>query len=555
MARMHPPELHAADGEHPAERKLFEAVRDSLPDPWEAFHSIDWLERDPDEGARVGEIDFVLCHPDEGIVCLEVKGGGIECVHGAWRRRKPGGGWEPMKDPVKQVRDNQFALERLLGRTPEWTIERPFMSHGLAFPLSSVHQLALGTGTDPRIVIDRSDMADVHAAIERILAFHRGARDKRRRLGKEGVEGLVDLLAPSVEIRVPLGETLMEEEAQLESLTQEQSRLLLRMRRDPRMVITGCAGSGKTMLATAHAHRLAREGHQVLFACFNRKLRDDLRRRYDIEGLEIENVHSLATRLAYRAGLEMPPKGGWDELGEEFWNEALPDRLVEACAVLDVQYDALMIDEAQDLDNRWLDSLTCLLSDPGKSPVWLFMDDSQNVYGSTLDVPEEYRPFELTVNCRNTRAIHREVVKKYMGSVVPEVLGPEGRAPELVHSEDQARAVAEALERLCGREEILTQDVVVLSSHGTANSRIYNGGLPGRFALTDARPTRGGRVFFSSIRGFKGLESSVVVLCELEGLPGETLDQQLYVGLSRAKTHCVVVAPPMAPASASAAGE
>ena len=123
-----------------------------------------------------------------------------------------------------------------------------------------------------------------------------------------------------------------------------------------------------------------------------------------------------------------------------------------------------------DLDNRWLDSLTCLLSDPAKSPVWLFMDDSQNVYGSKLDVREEYRPFELTVNCRNTRAIHREVVKKYIGSVVPEVLGPEGRAPELVHCEDQAPAVAEALERLCGREEILTQDVVVLSSQRSAAS-------------------------------------------------------------------------------------
>ena len=91
MAHMHPPEFHAADGDNTAELKLFNALRDSLDATWEAFHSIDWLERDPDEGARVGEIDFVLCHPDEGILCLEVKGGGIECRHGAWRRRKPHG--------------------------------------------------------------------------------------------------------------------------------------------------------------------------------------------------------------------------------------------------------------------------------------------------------------------------------------------------------------------------------------------------------------------------------------------------------------------------------
>ena len=40
----------------------------------------------PGEGARDGEIDFVLCHPDKGILCLEVKGGGIECRHGEWFR-------------------------------------------------------------------------------------------------------------------------------------------------------------------------------------------------------------------------------------------------------------------------------------------------------------------------------------------------------------------------------------------------------------------------------------------------------------------------------------
>jgi len=50
MARMHPPEFNAADGDNPAERKFFEAVEGSLPLPWEAFHSIDWLERDHAHG-------------------------------------------------------------------------------------------------------------------------------------------------------------------------------------------------------------------------------------------------------------------------------------------------------------------------------------------------------------------------------------------------------------------------------------------------------------------------------------------------------------------------
>ena len=65
----------------------------------------------------------------------------------------------------------------------------------------------------------------------------------------------------------------------------------------------------------------------------------------------------------------------------------------------------------------------------------------------------------------------------------------------------------------------------------------------GRWRYTDKRGRRGDAVYFSSIRGFKGLEAPVVVLCELDNLDDETRDSQLYVGLSRARNHCVVVAP------------
>ncbi len=303
MARMYPSEFPTAapgDDQNRAERKLFEAVPDSLPDPWEGYHSINRVERDADDGALMGEIDFVLAHPDHGILTLEVKGGGIECNHGAWRRRKPSGKWESMKDPVTQVRDNQFGLARLLERTPEWPIVNPLMSHGLVFPLASVHQFVLGPGTDPAIIVDRNDIDDVPTAIDRLLAFHRGNRDKRRPLGEEGMEALVELLAPSVAIRVPLGERLMDEESQLESLTKEQARALRKMRRNPRMVFIGCAGSGKTMLANAHARRLAGEGFRVLFTCFNKRLREDLEARYGTDGLDIRNVHSLAVQLSHK---------------------------------------------------------------------------------------------------------------------------------------------------------------------------------------------------------------------------------------------------------------
>ena len=170
------------------------------------------------------------------------------------------------------------------------------------------------------------------------------------------------------------------------------------------------------------------------------------------------------------------------------------------------------------------------------------MDDNQRVYENRLEVPKEFRPFDLVVNCRNTQAIHREVMKKYEGEVKPEAVGPEGREVELFQTDDQPGVVRQTVERLCEQEEVLPQDIVVLSSHSIEKSEVAQAGC-GKYEFVDEPKPLGDYIRFGSIRGFKGLESPVVILCELEDIDGESIDQQLYVGFSRARNHCVVVAP------------
>lgn len=63
-------------------------------------------------------------------------------------------------------------------------------------------------------------------------------------------------------------------------------------------------------------------------------------------------------------------------------------------------------------------------------------------------------------------------------------------------------------------------------------------------AVASERGKLGKHVFFASIRAFKGLESPVVIRCELEDIDDMTQNQQLYVAISRARSHCVVVLPP-----------
>ncbi len=540
MATMFPRTLLESDVKSKAEIKVFERLRDQLSEEWNAFHSAAWVARDHADGSKDGEIDFVLCHPDEGIICLEVKGGGIECQHGEWHRIV-GGKRERMKDPFTQAVDHTYALRRKIAEVDGWKRRKLLIAHALAFPDISVHELVMGPDAPPEIVIDRHGVDDIAPAIERVLAYHRGSRDKRELPGEDGASMLRALLAPELRIEVPMAAAFLDEEEALVTLTHEQAALLTRFGRDRRMVVTGCAGSGKTMLAIEQAKRIAAQGKDVLFVCFNRALLEHLRRKERKSGIDFFTFHGLCSRLAHQSGVELPsyPAG---EAPPEFFTEDLPLALEEAGEQLGAMYDAIYVDEAQDLENSWLEALISLLRDPDEDPVWLFMDDNQRVYEAKLDVPREFRPFDLTVNCRNTQAIHREVMKKYKGEVVAEVRGPEGRPVELFKTADQPKTVAGLISEICGKGEVPPQDVVVLSAHGFDNSKARQAGAGPYEYVKEPKPV-GKEVRFSSIRGFKGLESPVVILCELEDLDETSRDKQLYVGLSRARNHCVVVAP------------
>ena len=113
------------------------------------------------------------------------------------------------------------------------------------------------------IAIDKSGVAEVEPALERALDFHRGSRDKRQLLNDDGLLGLIEILAPNVRIEVPMATDFLDEEEELITLTHQQSMLLNRYGRDLRMVVTGCAGSGKTITLTVIRSAAESQGYQV----------------------------------------------------------------------------------------------------------------------------------------------------------------------------------------------------------------------------------------------------------------------------------------------------
>lgn len=543
MARMYPRTLNLGDVKSDGERRVFERLRDSLDDSWIVFHSASLVVRDAGEGTTDDECDFVLAHPQDGVIALEVKGGGLECRNGEWYRVTDSGATrERIRDPGTQAIDHMHNLRRKLQETDLWKTDAPRLMWALALPDVTVHELVLAPDMPPELILDRSELRDDPAgSIAEVIKYSTGARPKGLVPGTEGLEQLRDLLAPEVDLPVRLVDDFGDEQVALRRLTNEQAHVLHGLRTNRRVLVRGCAGSGKTLLGLTRARELADDDQDVLFVCFNRGLVEDVKRRGLAGGADVATFHGLCTRLAHRAEIELPEYDGTPP--QDYWREQLPNALVEAVAVLGSQYDAIVVDEAQDLHDDWLAALACTLHDEAQGSMWLFMDDNQRVFESDLTVPPGYVEYELSVNCRNTRAIHREVAKLYSGRTKPDVRGPEGREPELLHTDDQPAAVAALLERFVNEEGVAAQDIVVLSSHAVENSSVGRDGS-GRFQFAKEPSTGADTVQFSSIRAFKGLESPVVILCELEDLPGESQDAQLYVGMSRAVHHCVVVAPP-----------
>jgi hypothetical protein len=549
MARMHPRDLDESHVKSDAEVDVFRAIERDLPDDWLVFHDVSFLRRDHATGVKPDEVDFVLVHPDRAIVCLEVKGGGIECRAGEFRRIKDGKR-ERMPNPFTTALDHRFEFGRWLDdHHPPVRTKDIFFVHALAVPDISVHSWQLAPDGPEEVVIDQIEMREgMASAIEKVLAFHAGSRDKRRAPGEETARFMRDLLAPEVVREITLANEINRDEARIVDLTEQQMTVLNTNARPPRLDVTGMAGSGKTLLAIEHGKRRAALGREVLYVCFNRALADHLNEQIDVPGLRIANFHKLCVDEALAAGLTPT----WHQKANappEYFAEELPGLLVDAATAAAGLFDDLIVDEAQDLNDVYFMAVRAALRDETTAHVWIFRDDNQRVFGQQLSVPAEFVPADLNVNCRNTQTIHGLLQPMYEGALAPVCAGPEGRPVEWLTAGDQVAAVAEAIRRACGQGEVPHEDVVVLSAHGWRKSDVARAQFDD-FVLwskswgfpnpddDDPRP----RVRFESIKAYKGLEAPLAVVCELGAIEDEDeRRRELYVGASRARSHLVVV--------------
>jgi DNA helicase IV len=204
------------------------------------------------------------------------------------------------------------------------------------------------------------------------------------------------------------------------------------------------------------------------------------------------------------------------------------------------------VDEGQDFMENWWLPLVSLLRDPDQGILFAFYDDNQNLYQGFENIPGviDEAPFALIDNCRNTQEIHHIVSAFYHDAGSLRCLGPEGKPAEIyeyVDGDNQVRTLRQILHRLVYQDRIDPRDIVILTPRSQERSQLKDGMAIANFTLCVKPSQIRNHVQVSSVHTFKGLESRVVILAEVEPEASRDLDAVLYVGCSRARTYLILL--------------
>ena len=540
-----------------AEEKVYRALRDKLSVDYVVLFQVGWILQREERQASDGETDFLICHPEQGYLCVEVKGGGIsfDANHGEWFSIDRNSTQHQIKNPVSQALNAKYSIRKKLQEHPKWrkqSFRDVLMGHAVFFPDLN--------GSKP---LQRADLPEIiigtcHALtspqqwVENVFSYWRNDNEKCTPIGRHGIDIVKDVFARSFFITPAVSIQLAEQELQRLKLTTDQLRILDFLRSHRRVAVSGGAGTGKTILALEKARRLASEGFKTLLTCYNRQLADYLAMKcLDLPNLDVMSFHQLCHKqvdLANRnSGRDLLMEAKATYPGKGLFDVQLPNALSYTIDELPDRYDAIVCDEGQDFREDFWVPLELLLSDFGNSPLYVFYDDNQNIYSRAGSFPITEQPFTLTTNCRNTTPIHLAAYRHYQGVPVnpPTVDGDKVHFEVSPNPRTQAQKICNRIVELVVRQNVSPEDIAVLITDAKCKSEFYAElrsqplSRPAQWLFEGQYSQNCVRV--DTVQRFKGLESQIVILWGLDNIDLSIKTELMYVGMSRAKSLLVII--------------
>ncbi len=559
MARMIPPTI-SASCPSAGEREIFTRLKEeAATKKWITLHSLDIAHH---LRQISGEADFVIIVPALGVLFLEVKAcHSLKREDGLWfygheTKGDPRGPFKQASEAMHSIRQQVIQSAPSLSRVPFWS--------AVAFPF--VEFKVASDEWHPWQVIDsvRFKREPIAASVNSILRnarthlctqpSARWFRDGERLPDIQQSAAIARILRSNFEFTEKAHDRRSRKQAEILRYTGEQFAALDTMEDNPRVLFTGPAGTGKTVLALEAARRASSTGKSVLFVCFNRLLGKWLSEQPLARSGQI-TAGTLHQYMAGIAGIKVP-----EGADDSFWKAGLPDAAMSK--LLDGhrdtgRIDLVIADEVQDLLHpSYLDVLELVLKGRLANGSWRMFGDfeRQMLYGQDRDQAEEllrkrcgtFAKGSLRMNCRNTPRV--ATLSYLLGRLTPNysrILRPDDQIEPTISyyatPSQQRKELVKTLERLF-KESYSGNDIVVLSSK--AGARCAAAGVteePWRGQLARFEAATSSQIRYTTIQSFKGLDSPAIVVTDVEHIDGDTFSSLFYVATTRALERLYII--------------
>lgn len=531
MARMYPSKVQNFHGSQ-GEKQVFEALQ-TLSNEYTVFYSYRWLGSYKQRRSE-GEADFLVLHPKKGILSIEVKAGGISYRDGQWIQTNRNTGSEKVIDPLGQAAESQHKIRALLRE--RFGIKYGGLLAGRAAWFTSVcvgKKVPLPLEATPEIILDQEALDFPREALDKAFSYWKNNLGRAQELNQAEFKEIVKFLMPNFDMVETVSSYAREEDKSYVQLTQRQGAILHFLQEQPMAAIHGPAGTGKTLLALQKVRMLAEEGKKVLYLCFNEFLLNYVRNSdYDKEHITFHNVRTLAEEVMQDKSL---PLNEVIPFFEEYFATSYDDDNWE--------YPNIVVDEGQDLTDSVLEHLS-FLAELNEGIFYVFYDRNQYIMRKEkpewVDKNADCR-LVLYKNCRNTSEI-AELAGNIIGiktkNYVNEVHGLKPERVEYKNSEE-LKKIADKFVKDMLEQRIALEDMVILTVGSVKKSLLQVEKLNG-IAVTENYEA--GKVRFTSVRKFKGLEAKAVLLIDarISRLEESLTQRLLYVGCTRANSYLQV---------------
>ena len=534
MARFYPTidkNFHGSDGE----QLVYDALRRGLSDSYTVFHSFVWLGSERQRRSE-GEADFVILHPALGILAIEVKAGGIAYQNGNWLQTNRYTGEDKVIDPLGQAAESQHHIINLLRQKLPNLSPRPIVGRAAWFTSIVLdRKLPLPPSASLDILLDESDLDDPEAGLKKVFAFWKeNLNAGKTDLSPAQFAQVVNTLMPSFRIAPAISSIIRENKEQYVRMTGQQSAILDFLGEQPIAAIHGPAGTGKTLLAVEKARMLSASGQKTLYLCFNEFLLESLRKAYPHEeNITFHNVRTLGQEIL---GREDIPIDKIVAVFEQYLDEEYDDSLWP--------YPNIIVDEAQDLSDALLEHLSYLM-EVNNGVFYTFYDRNQAIMkkepSKWIDEHADCR-LVLYRNCRNTSEIAKLIsglVPVRKESYINDIHGNQPKC-FVYKNGKELQAIAANFVKDMLKNGLTPNDIAILSIHRTETNPLHEITAVAGIPLSGKKEPN--KVWFTSIRKFKGLEAQAVLIVDFRysEADSELAHRVFYVGCSRANAYLQV---------------